>query len=76
MVRGAHNIALIGSQGLRAASDRAIENQVNKTNRHIGISKSTASGDKTVIYFYDSVTQRYGIGTFKNFGSITYNDIK
>ena len=77
MVRGAKTIAFIESQGSRAASDKAMENQVNKNdNRHLGVSKSTAGGDKTAIHFYDSVTQQYGTGTFKNFGSITYDNIR
>ena len=76
LVRGAQNIALIESRGSRAASDLAMNNQVNKNNRHLGIAKSTEGGDKTAIHFYDSVMQRYGTGTFKNFGSITLDDIK
>ena len=77
MVRGAKNISLIESQGGREASNKAIENQVNKNNTcHLEVSKSTGSGDKTAIHFHNSITKRYGIDIVKNFGSITYNDIK
>ena len=76
LVCGAKTIAFIESQGSRAASDKAMENQVNKNNtRHLEVSKSTVGGDKTTINFYDSVTQQYGTGTFKNFSSITFMTI-
>ena len=57
LVCGAQNIAFIESRGSRAASDKAMENQVNKNNRHLGILKSTEGGDKVAVHFYDSVMQ-------------------
>ena len=47
-----------------------------KINHHLGIVKSTESSDKTAIHFYDSVMQQYGIGTFKNFGSVILDNIR
>ena len=51
LVRGAQNIAEIESRGSRAASDRAMDNRVNKNNRHLGIAKSTEGVIKLLFIF-------------------------